>query len=244
MLLESEKHSARDLEEWRRLERYDETLAASPALERRTRRAIRVMEDFAKRVDCYVGVSWGKDSVVVAHLASLSPALTGLPLVWVRVDPISNPDCEAVRDAYLASSRQPYHEITTHCTWSDGEWHATGTLEEGFARAKSAFGEAHVSGVRSDESNMRKLRTMRWGESSKNTCAPIARWSGLDVFAYLYKHNLPIHPAYAMSFGGMTPRERLRVASLGGKRGTGMGRRQWEWHYYPEKMHELGISRP
>jgi len=52
------------------------------------------------------------------------------------------------------------------------------------------------------------------------------------VFAYLNKHDLPIHPAYVMSFGGTLDRIRLRVDTLGLEAGTGKGRREWETHYY------------
>lgn len=49
-----------------------------------------------------------------------------------------------------------------------------------------------------------------------------------------------MHPAYACSFGGALDRERIRVSSLGGQRGTGHGRREWEWAYYRDEMMALG----
>ena len=55
-------------------------------------------------------------------------------------------------------------------------------------------------------------------------------------FAYLAQHDLPVHPVYAMSMGGVIDRSKLRVASLRGRSGTGMGRREWEDLYYPEFM--------
>ena len=42
----------------------------------------------------------------------------------------------------------------------------------------------HVLGIRSAESSGRRIRTARWGLSSPNGCAPVARWSDADVFAY------------------------------------------------------------
>lgn len=54
----------------------------------------------------------------------------------------------------------------------------------------------------------------------------------MDVFAYLHKHDLPVHPAYAMTMGGFYDRRWLRVSSLGGLRGADRGRAEWEQQYY------------
>ena len=91
-----------------------------------------------------------------------------------------------------------------------------------------------IYGLRADESSGRRQRARFVGESSANTCAPLTWWSGMDVFAYLAANDLPIHPAYAMSRGGLLDPCRLRVAPIGSVEGTGMGRREWERHYYPE----------
>jgi phosphoadenosine phosphosulfate reductase len=79
----------------------------------------------------------------------------------------------------------------------------------------------------------------RFGVSSEQTCAPIGWWKAEDVFAYLYKYKLPVHPAYAMTQGGQWDRKRIRVASLGGRRGRGMGRAQWERAYYRDVLSKL-----
>lgn len=192
---------------------------------------------FANGDPCYCGVSWGKDSVVVAHL--VRRAAPKIPLVWVRVKPIENPHCVLVRDAFLGAHPGPYTEIEEHCFHDDLGWHATGTLERGFARAAALSGARHVSGVRAQESTARRLRMMTHGESTAMTCAPIGWWSGEHVFAYLSKHDLPVHPAYAMTHGGVLDRIRIRVSSLGGERGTGKGRREWEQTYYRQEIDGL-----
>lgn len=77
---------------------------------------------------------------------------------------------------------------------------------------------------------------MRWGVSTASTCAPLSFWTDADVFAYLHRHDLPIHPAYACSMGGAVPRGRIRVDALGGETGTGHGRAEWEVRYYGREM--------
>lgn len=229
VLIRSPRHRPDDLALWRRWEAVDR--ARGRHLARKTSRAVEALRSFAAAGPCYAGTSWGKDSVVVAHLVATT--CPEVPLVWIRVEPIANPDCALVRDAFLARWRCRYAEIVRRCAVDDdGEVHATGTLESGFKEAASRYGPRHVSGVRADESAQRKLRVMRWGESTEMTCAPIARWTSRDVFAYLAHHDLPVHPAYACLGGGRWDRERIRVASLGGRRGQGHGRAIWEREYY------------
>jgi phosphoadenosine phosphosulfate reductase len=238
VLIRSPKHSPADLGEWARLEKYDVVLAGSPGLARKERKALADVRAFAAAGPCYLGVSWGKDSVVTADIACRGDL--NVPLVWVRVEPIANPDCVVVRDAFLATHPGArYEEVEIWCTKDGRGWHATGTLERGFTEAASRHGDRHVSGVRAEEAGYRKMRMRVHGTVSRRTCAPIGWWSGADVFAYLAKYNLPVHPAYAMSFGGVVERSRLRVSSLGGERGTGFGRRDWESRYYPEVYREL-----
>jgi phosphoadenosine phosphosulfate reductase len=229
VLIKSPKHTARDLARWAGYREQDE--AISSLLSNKEQAAAHAIREFAQQ-PCYLGVSWGKDSVVVADLALRSGF--SWPIVWVRVEPIKNPECFAVRDEFLAIYPDcDYCEIEVWCRKDSDGWHATGTLEQGFKQAVDICGlPRHVSGVRASESAMRKMRCDRWGVSSKNTCAPLARWSGSEVFAYLHKYDLPICSVYAMSFGGLLDREKLRVSSLGGERGSGFGRTEWERFYF------------
>lgn len=246
-LIPSPRHTAPDLAHWRRLDAYDRRLAGSERLAARAAQAVDAIREFAAAGPCYVGASWGKDSVVVAHMARLAdPAI---PIVWVRVEPIENPDCALVRDAFLARFPGAYDEIVTHCSWDGAQWvrpetkhrHAAGaqTSGAGFEIAAGRYGDRYVSGVRGEESGGREMRMRSLGVSTTRTCAPIGWWSGVEVFAYLSRHDLPVHPAYAMTMGGALDRIRVRVASLGGERGTGRGRREWERAYYRSEMEAI-----
>lgn len=227
-LIESSRYSARDRAEWDRLERFDRALARSSRMDAKIAQARAALEGFEPN---YIGVSWGKDSVAVAHMAI--DVWPNVPLVWVMVTGWENPDCAAVRDAFLTQHPQArYVEIEAEA----GANRAGGTSAKGFAEARRRFGRRYVSGVRAQESGSRTLRARKWGASSPNTCAPIIWWEYLDVFAYLARFDLPVHPAYACSMGGRLERGHLRVGSLGGGRGTGVGRAEWERHYYPEAI--------
>lgn len=234
MLLDSPRFMPGDREHWRRMEALDARWCLTLAFARKVDRALRALDAFHATHDGagYCGVSWGKDSCVVAHLCA-----GRWPLVWVRVLGIENPECSAVQAEFARQTGFASVTIDVHLDVdSDGVAHATGTLERGFAEAVARFGRPHVSGIRSDESSSRRMRHARWGENSPHTCAPLSAWTGEDVFAYLHLHQLPVHPAYAMTLGGRLDRNRIRVASIGGKRGTGVGRAEWEQTYYSDVL--------
>lgn len=61
---------------------------------------------------------------------------------------------------------------------------------------------------------MRAMSIGHRGTTTQNTCRPIGRWTAVEVFAYLARHDLPVHPAYALTYGGQLDRRWLRVHPL------------------------------
>lgn len=237
-LIRVPQQTERDIEAWEREARADPIVARSARHRAKVAASEQALREFAARGPCYVGVSWGKDSVCVAHLAVALDL--DVPLVWFPAGDIENPYCVLVRDAFLQQHpRARYEEraATLDRPW-DGISEHDGA-QAAFVRESRAFGRRYVSGVRADESGARTLRMRRHGFSSRNTCAPIGWWSCADVFAYLHEHALPLHPAYAMSMGGVIAREYLRVGTLGGRGGAGHGRREWEQRYYGWRLAEI-----
>lgn len=242
-LIASPRHSQADLDAWAARERHDalRCMTGRASMDRMEAQAMQHIRDFfAADPSGYVGTSWGKDSTVVAHLARrVDPSL---PVVWCRLDRYDNPDCEPVRDAFLAAYPGRYHEYTAPGPLPVDGSLPTGARRPSYALAAAAHGDRYVSGIRGEESRARRLRQRGHGANSKRTSAPITTWTAKDVFAYLHRYDLPVHPAYAQSMGGRLDRDWLRVASLGGLRGIGHGRRRWEWDYYPDEMAALGIT--
>ncbi|WP_151530549.1 MULTISPECIES: phosphoadenosine phosphosulfate reductase family protein [Corynebacterium] len=241
MLIDSTRLTAQDRAHWRRLARYDRLLAGQLPLDDMADKARDTIQVFAEQGPCYVSTSWGKDSMVVAHLAATSGL--HLPLVWVRVEKWENPDCTKVRDAFLDryGEHVDYHEYAVEATaprwWESNAETVSGsrrTSRGGFTLAERDHGDRHISGIRAEESRVRAIAQARWGDASGRACRPIGRWSAVEVFAYLERHDLPVHPAYAMSVGGRLDRRWLRVSSLGGVRGADRGRSEWESTYYPD----------
>ena len=233
-LIPSPRFRPGDLDVWRRLELADRLYAQRyrAKLDRMADESRATIAAFLEDGPAYCSVSWGKDSVVVADLCRG----LGLPYVWVKVQPISTPEGPQVAAAFLGT--EEYQEIEVWCSKDEHGWHASGTLEAGFSQLGHA---RRISGIRKDESQSRRLRG---SHNTKNSCVPIAKWTVQDVFAYLSLHNLPIHPAYAMSNGGQFDRNHIRVASLGGERGTGFDRRHWEELYYSQELHQIESLSP
>jgi phosphoadenosine phosphosulfate reductase len=242
MLINSPRITDRDHAHWERLSHYDDVLSQDPRLTTMANTARQVIRDFAEAGPCYASTSWGKDSTVLADLVATSGV--NIPLVWVRVEKFENPDCPAVRDAFL--SKHPhmealYEEIEVEATaprwWEDGADDAPTsqrTSRGGFTIAEKRHGNRHISGVRAEESRVRRIAQGRWGDAGPYAARPIGRWDATHIFAYLAKHDLPVHPAYAQTMGGHYDRRWLRVSSLGGLRGADRGRAEWEALYYPD----------
>lgn len=241
MLVSSPRHSKSDLLAWGQYEKLDAANAQRIDWQQLVDTAVREIEGFVlSGGPCYCSVSWGKDSTVLSHIVANLNArglVDPIPYVWVHVHPIANPDCEAVRDLMLPlidSAASLYFQSEVECVERDGKVCARGTLEEGFAVASQVLGtQRYLSGIRGQESGSRQSRVDR-GLSTRNTCAPIGHWPTSTVFAYLYHFNLPVHPVYAMLSDGTMNRDFLRVSAIGGKRGRGHGREEWERRYYPE----------
>ena len=246
MLIDSPRLSHADRVCWERLEHYDDALSRDPRIARLTDRAKAAVTEFATAGDCYMSVSWGKDSVVAAHLALT--AVPGLPVRWARARHVEMPECEQVRDRFLAiHPRARYDEVVFdfpvplrgepgHDTAD--RYDALGTLLTG----------RYISGLRAEESRMRRISIGHRGLVTANTCRPIGGWDATQVFAYLHAENLPVHPAYAMSMGGHWDRRWLRVHPLGTANPAssavhGNDRDAWEDHYYTDVLDAARAAR-
>lgn len=231
MLIPSHRHTVKDLELWRDYEATD--LLHAETIESKVNRSLDAIQAFTGQ-SCYGSVSWGKDSVVMSHLIYRSAP--NVPLWFVRpVNRQRTPERDLVRDAFLDRFPVIYDEIDVPYSKQATDQEC----ENLFFAAFRSIGPRHITGIRADESTGRKIRMFRHGLESPNTLAPLGWWTAADVFAYLAKHNLPVNPAYAMLGGGRWDRSQLRVDDLGGNRGRGIGREEWEREYYGDVLRRL-----
>lgn len=246
MLIDYYTLTDQDRDHWAQLERYDRALAR--ALNRKVADAINTIRAFRQaHPDAICSTSWGKESMVVAHLTRRADP--SIPLVWVptiRADGISyeSPPTYTVRDAFLNVYPGAYQERATvarNPKRGDPNYHPDQYSDPQY-RSQDVLGEAitepYISGVRAEESRIRAISIGHRGTTTARTCRPIGRWGTTEVFAYLAAHNLPVHPAYAATYGGLLDRRWLRVHPLRGKppaRSTIYGRDMddWEDQYFP-----------
>lgn len=256
MLIDLDTLAAADRQAWASQVRYDRLV--SRGLPTLADAAVREVRDFtATHPDAVCSTSWGKDSVVVAHLTWLAdPAV---PIVWVptiRHDGLSY-EADAtyrVRDVFLgthpgvryeerpAVARNPKRGDPGYSPdqYDDPSYRSQDVLAEQVT-------EPYISGVRAEESRIRAISLAHRGITTTRTCRPIGRWSAVQVFAYLAAHDLPVHPAYAATYGGALDRRWLRVHPLRSKppdRSTVHGRDMdaWEDHYFPALTRHRGIE--
>ena len=224
MLLDSPRLTDADRAAWAILERGDRMRAARGArrLHVLAGRAQEAIRRHLATAPAYVSMSWGKDSVTVAHLArGVDPTI---PLVHGLLDGHENPESSRVAEEFLGRWPMPYEAV--RCPPGDA-WHRP---------IVDRYGLRRIMGIRATESGVRRLSAAVHGVATADVCRPILYWSTAAVFAYLALHDLPVHPSYAMSFGGRLDREYLRVDALGGEPGGGNARPDWEATYYAAEV--------
>lgn len=241
-LLRSPRHRPDDLDHWEQVEEVDRVNGRRLVRSGKDVRAIEAIAAFAESGRCYASISWGKDSTVLAHLAwRCSQGKHKIPLIHFRQEWWANPDCDLVRDAFLAAHPGlQYDEIVMRYDYArEVHEHRSLYLEDAYREASNIHGWRHIMGLRGDESKHRTVRMRACGISTMNTCAPIWWWTASEVYAYLAHHELPVHPAYACSRGGLLDRDWLRVDGLGERRGEERGRREWEREYYGPELQAI-----
>jgi phosphoadenosine phosphosulfate reductase len=243
-LIPSSRHTPADLALWRDLEGADRAHGRSAGLVRKVDRSTEAIRGFLAAGPAYLSVSWGKDSVVLAHLGlTVAPRL---PLIHLRAVPHGNPDTPAVRDAFL--TRYPgtdYRELAVDYRDIPPGLGPDVIEREKDRRFFATFpGGRYLSGIRADESAGRKVRMRKWGLRGPTTAAPLGWWTAADVFAFLATEGLPVHSTYSMLGAGRWDREHVRVDELGGARGNQFGRKEWELLYYGDFLRRIEAVRP
>jgi len=243
MLIKNDRQTDSDLDFYRHYD-YIDSIANIP--DSKIINTINIINDYGKSNKCYCSVSWGKDSIVLAHICSALKLR--MPYVWIKETPMSNPDCVATRDLFLKQfDVYSYHEFT--CDYGNINYQEycdkngnPSLFYDICSILQKNFG-SRITGIRNDESNKRKLRYLHFGSATKNTCAPLSLWSISEIFAYIYKNNIPLNPAYGQTIGGKISRDKIRVDCLGGFEGGDSIRKLWEKTYYPDILNKINSTK-
>lgn len=239
MLIPSGRHTEADLSQWSALEQSDMLYARvhSRRIQRLTEESENQIRIFLSAGPAVCGVSWGKDSVLLAWMARrIDPSMQ---FVRFRSPEDKYPHDDDVRDYFLSKWPIRYEEVVV-------EWPQRGRADwaKREALATARFGTSRrMTGLRAEESASRRVSFAAHGISTDISCRPLGHWMTPDVFAVLATEQLPVHPSYAMTGGGRWDRNRLRVSGLGGSPGEGHGRALWEQEYYGDMLRRLAASK-
>lgn len=215
----------------------------------------------AKRIisehpDYCVSVSWGKDSVVMLHLAASTLETVKAVHGRYRTECERFEDMDAIRndvlnrfsnidysEAFVTGNWQMYERVGHFFTEpsTPEENHAHTWYRNQWAEEISAMtGNKVMIGMRPDESRVRRMLVARFGSSymtkaGRSTALPLVGWSGKDIWSYLILHDLPWLRIYDTG----RSRERSRSDFAFGEKGVSqalMMQGQWlEWkEAYPE----------
>lgn len=189
----------------------------------------------ASHPDYAVSVSWGKDSIVLLHLAYQVGIRRA---VHARKHDMGRyPDTDKIRDEVLeALPGMQYVEVSCPASWdvyeqvgrffvspSTPDEMAAVNSYKGTFQAAMANGHDQVSaagafvGMRADESRARWWLTRTKGNDyatadGRKMVLPLAHWSGTDVWGYTVDHDLPWLRIYDFSAHGSRSRERSEPA--------------------------------
>lgn len=241
MLIPSPRHTAADLELWAELEEADRANATRLGLSAKVEQSVQAIREFIRAGPCYVGVSGGKDSAVTVAILGAAGVLVDIPAVHFRAVPKANPD-NALVFAALAerfpAMRLTVIEYESPVPLNDREG-AEAVASANFKAACASAGDRRITGIRADESGVRKITLRHLGTNTPNSCRPLGWWTLADVYAYAASHRVPLHPVYGMLGGGRWNRKSLRVDALMGANGDQFGRGIWETEYYPDVVRRL-----
>lgn len=213
------------------------------------------------RHPCAVGVSWGKDSTVVAFL--MAGHLTADDwLFHVSAGEYEMPGTYAVRDAFLA--RFPalkYHEYQSGDYFEIARAYGLTDVSSGQkARIRGAkkvdkFKAAvegaamRVWGLRADESAARRLYAKRHGGCAFSrrdglyVLSPVLWWTWQDIWSVIVAHDLPYCPVYD-KYDEIDGLAHGRSGTWAGTRGANYGRVALLKRFYPELFNRFASAFP
>lgn len=223
---------------------------------KRVERSLRLIEKtLAECKNPYVAVSWGKDSCAMLHLVlTVKP---DIPVVWIdRGEGGDIPDIWDTinwwRDNYnirLIHKETPYSIFGLYEKFGFENVKKQGLITK---QLKATFREIDDEycfdcsfwGIRAEEAPGRaKMINARGAvierKNGRKSCAPLARWTAMDVWAYIYEHGLETMKYYDIVSAKPLERNDVRYSNWSGYISLEYGRLVKLKRYYPDLFNTL-----
>ncbi len=214
-------------------------------------RSIQAIKDLSGPVAVFT--SWGKDSVVLCHLAATHRS--DITLVHMAG---GLPGSQHIRDYFSRRSvplRVIPRDIPRTIAWLKeiGLYHERSeNSRAGVARKVSSLSawmrehgyRVQMIGIRAEESRGRRWNYLARGLTYQLangivTCCPLAHWTVADVWAYIVEHDVPYNErVYDAETHGMT-RETIRNSSWLSTIGAQEGQIAWLRRHFPDEYAQL-----
>jgi len=222
---------------------------------------------FDRATSPYISMSFGKDSLAMAHLILINRPQ--VPLVYVNCGKYDEwPDTPRVIEQFLATHKgcefielqgpsiwEYYEEVGWYLQDEESEKAERGAqrrYSESLGDLLGAWAEQNgmdgsFIGMRKSESRIRSRLLITRGNTyfakTRNqwVCAPMADWNGKDIWATIYSNDLPYNELYDLMPQG---RELARNGAMFGTRSARYGRLAFLKRAYPELFYEFAGTYP
>lgn len=227
------------------------------------KRLQRAMSMISEHPDYCVGISWGKDSLCILHMA-LEAHGTATAVHGRYSENEEVPDIPLVRQAFL--DRFPEVAYSEAKVWGDWEiyrragrfflspetpaerkiiadWH-TEFMAAMDKEMTSAGASGKILGIAAHESHGRAMNIYKRGAhyetkaESMPKLLPIAHWKPEDVWAYMLMHNLPRLKIYDFADDPERARSEVAFAAIGGEAADAI-RRHGAWQLWADCYPDL-----
>jgi phosphoadenosine phosphosulfate reductase len=247
--------------------RQDELYARTPLFRRRLERAEAVVREACQRFErLAVSFSGGKDSLCVLDLVRRVVRPHVVFFAWGAEDPetveLVERTCRdwgldllvieparTILDIYRSAGALGYDGPA-----DEGLYYSKGDMvriliQDCAHTAIDELGlECNFLGLRKEEALGRKKLLCARGPLYYHKrdrcwhCNPIADWRAADVYAYIAREGLPLHPAYSKQ--RFCSRDDIRVASYACMTAASRGSLTWLKYYYPSLFNRFAAEFP
>lgn len=215
----------------------------------------RVVEKALSRcASWYIALSGGKDSTCVLSLVRERepgvPAVCSLP-EWAlpetreylkRVDNLDIVASGSDHNTGWSQNWRGSEDVPAGIRWLGDK----GAVEKNYGRAEGGV----FLGLREEESGRRRVHLRSLGSlyfAQKNNvwqCNPVARWSTMDVWAFIFSNNLDYNQAYTRLDEIGIPLERQRIGPFAVESALGYGQLAILKRGWPELFNEYAARHP